>query len=748
MDRRRLVARVVIAVGLLAGSVLVRVAAPTLSSAAPIGAAAFVPLTPSRILDTRTGLGGVRLSDDSSIDVQVAGVGGVPTVGAAAVALNLTATDGTQSGFVTVWPAGASRPVVSNLNVERAGQTIPNFTVVRLGDGGKISLYALRALDLVADVAGYWVEVSSATGGRYVAAGPARILDTRNGTGAPKARVPDDGTLTLGVTGHGSVPTAGVSAVILNVTATDATGPGFVTVWPAGQGRPMASNLNVEHVGQTIPNLVIVPVGAGGAVSIYALKSLNLVADVLGYFTDDSAPNSDQGLFVPTQSRILDSRTLPQQGGFYASNIVGTYRADLQVAGQGGVPSSGVAAVIANITATNPAAPGFVTIYPAATAQPLASNLNVDDAGQTIPNLVVSRLGYLGRVSMFSLTDIDLVVDVAGWFTGDLTPPDPNVPVDPPLPPPNPSEPPLVQWTPYLHVPGVVDLAGPRADGSFVVTASGVLSILNADGTLLPFARGPGGYATLGGEPYIALSQDVPVDGAGCSFSQDTLFALEPTAQPGVISVDPQGVASRAADLPVGPLADGITFDQVGRFGHRLLVMVLGTAGATVYTLDCNGALATVAAAAPVAEGGMVVAPSTFGQFGGDLIVPDELSGRVIAIGPDGRATTIVNSGLPSGPDTGVESAGFVPPGFERSAAYLADRFTSGNAHPGTDSILRLTGSDLVNAGVRAGDLLLATEGGAHTIAVRCEQSCTVRHIADGPAVAHAEGHIVFSLPS
>jgi len=86
------------------------------------------------------------------------------------------------------------------------------------------------------------------------------------------------------------------------------------------------------------------------------------------------------------------------------------------------------------LTLAPASAPGFVTIYPAATSQPLASNLNVDDAGQTIPNLVVSRLGYLGRVSMFSLTDIDLVFDVAGWFTGDLTPTDPNVPLDPDRP--------------------------------------------------------------------------------------------------------------------------------------------------------------------------------------------------------------------------------------------------------------------------------------------------------------------------
>jgi hypothetical protein len=62
--------------------------------------------------------------------------------------------------------------------------------------------------------------------------------------------------------------------------------------------------------------------------------------------------------------------------------------------------------------------------------------LNVERSGQTIPNLAVGRLGYLGRVSLYSLTDIDLLFDVAGWFTGDLTPPSPGVALDPPIPPP------------------------------------------------------------------------------------------------------------------------------------------------------------------------------------------------------------------------------------------------------------------------------------------------------------------------
>jgi hypothetical protein len=183
---------VVAVVFLLAGMLVVE-GSLARSGAAPPDSAAFVPLQPQRILDTRTGQGGSTIGDNSTIDVQVAGVGGVPETGAVAVALNLTATDATQPGFVTAWPTGSGQPVVSNLNVEHAGQTIPNFTVVRLGTGGKVSFYALKRLDLLADVAGYWVATISATAGRYVAAGPARILDTRNGTGAPAGKRPTAG---------------------------------------------------------------------------------------------------------------------------------------------------------------------------------------------------------------------------------------------------------------------------------------------------------------------------------------------------------------------------------------------------------------------------------------------------------------------------------------------------------------------------------------------------------------------------
>ena len=95
-----------------------------------------------------------------------------------------------------------------------------------------------------------------------------------------------------------------------------------------------------------------------------------------------------------------------------------------------------------------------------------------------------------------------------------------------------------------------------------------------------------------------------------------------------------------------------------------------------------------------------------------------------------------------------MQSGGFVPPGFgSRWRAYVADRVSPGNRHPGDDSVLAIGGRALLLAGVRPGDLLLAGEGGAPTVAVRCQATCSVTHVADGPAVAHAEGHIAFASP-
>lgn len=293
----------------------------------------------------------------------------------------------------------------------------------------------------------------------------------------------------------------------------------------------------------------------------------------------------------------------------------------------------------------------------------------------------------------------------------------------------------------------MVDIAGPRGDGSFVVAAAGRLFLWSRAGGLRPFARGAGGYVTpIGPEPYITVAENNRVAGAGCAFRAGTIFALYPRGHPGIIAVGTDGRARRFASLPGTLAPTGIAFDATGRFGHRLLVTARGREATAVLAIDCAGKARVITAHAPTMEGGIAVAPASFGRYGGDLVAAGEGSGRIFAIAPGGAVVTLAASGLPRGGDIGVESTGFVPPGFGAGgAAYLADRYSKGNRHPGTNSILRLPGAELLQAGVRAGDLLVATEGSARTIVVRCGHRCTVRYIAIGPDITHAEGHIAFT---
>ena len=305
---------------------------------------------------------------------------------------------------------------------------------------------------------------------------------------------------------------------------------------------------------------------------------------------------------------------------------------------------------------------------------------------------------------------------------------------------------PSLTWSPTASVATVIDVAGPRRDSAFVVATAGRLSLLAPDGRVTPFARGRGGYRTaLNTEPYVAITPDQPLDGADCAFHQDEVYALEPAAHPSVVVVDAQGRARHAVSLPAGDALTGITFDAVGTFGHRVLVTARAKRGTAVFAIDCDGQVRVITQTGPRVEGGLAVAPSTFGRFAGDLIAADELSGPIVAFDAAGGAQTVAVSGLPTGGDIGVESAGFVPPDFGPTGSVLvADRHTPHNAHPGTDHVLRIAGDLLLAAGVQPGDLVVVTEGGAETVAVRCGTTCSVRPVAAGPVVSHVEGHVSF----
>jgi hypothetical protein len=386
--------------------------------AAAIGST-YHPMSPARLLDTRSGVGVAagQVGPGGTIQTRVTGVGGVPGSGVTAVALNVTVTNASGApSWLAVWPKGAPRPFASNLNYT-PGVSVPNLVIARVGADGSVSIYNhAGTVDVLADVQG-WYAGAPGTGSSFVPVDPARVLDTRDGTGTGGAagQAGPGGVIQLQVTGAGGVPANGVTAVALNMTVDRATGPeSFLTVWPSGAPRPTASNLNFGS-GPPSTNLVIAQVGADGRVAIYNHEgSTDVIADVAGWFAAPATPPRGSVYTGTSPSRVLDTR---DGTGGTAGQLGAQSTVDLTVAGVGGVPASGVTAVVLNVTAADASGPdSFLTLFPAGTARPVASNLNFV-AGEVVPNLVIVRVQN-GRVSIFNHAgSAHVVADVQGWFS-------------------------------------------------------------------------------------------------------------------------------------------------------------------------------------------------------------------------------------------------------------------------------------------------------------------------------------------
>ena len=366
----------------------------------------YTAMAPVRVLDTR-GTGGT-LGPGASVNLTI---GAVPA-NATAVVLNITAVNESAPGNFVVYPTGYPIPLASNLNWA-AHETVPNLVVVGLGLGGQVTIAnGNGTADAVVDLEGYFAPSSGSTAGEFVPVVPARITDTRPTSGQANAgaTLMPNTTLNVQVTGAGGIPGSGVTAVVMNVTATGTSSAGFFTVFPTGGALPNASNLNWT-AGMTVPNRVIVPVGANGQVSVYnGLGKADLIVDVNGYFTDGTGTGASFTAINPT--RIVDTRN--GTGGF-SSQLGPNSSMPVTVAGNAGVPANATAVVL-NVTVTGPTAASDLTVWPYGASLPLASDLNFAK-GQTVPNLVVVKLSAGGASYIrndFGATDV--IVDVVGWY--------------------------------------------------------------------------------------------------------------------------------------------------------------------------------------------------------------------------------------------------------------------------------------------------------------------------------------------
>ncbi|MGE3359345.1 MAG: hypothetical protein AB7O92_22200 [Acidimicrobiia bacterium] len=374
----------------------------------------YVGITPVRALDTREGLGGPKtpLGPGGSVDVQVVGFGGIPASGVSAVAVNITGILPSEATYLSAFPTSGTVPFVSNLNLV-PGAVRPNLAIVRVGDGGRITVFnAVGTTDVVLDVQGWFSTADGPAGGRFHAVGPTRALDTRETVALAAGE-----TRLLMVRGRHGVP-AGASAVAMTVIGIARQADTYVTVHPSDVGRPHASNINARGL-ETASNLVYSRIGSDGAIALYnAAGQTNLVVDIVGYWDHDRS--SESGRYIPFVApfRWVDTRQtgptlLPQT---VASLPAAGYPADDP---RIPLPSAGGAAIVYNLTATGNMVGGYLTAYPAASGPnpPLASNINFY-GGQTVAILAMTGYGEDGRVNLFNPAGrTDAIVDIAGFFT-------------------------------------------------------------------------------------------------------------------------------------------------------------------------------------------------------------------------------------------------------------------------------------------------------------------------------------------
>jgi hypothetical protein len=399
------------------------ITAGSASAAVPVKGT-FTPLDPVRVLDTRDGTG---VSDQQPgpfgigrvTTLHIAGVGGVPSTGAGAVVLNVTATEAPGPGYITTYPCDQARPYASNLNFTH-GVAVANLVTAKVSVQGTVCFFANSAVQIVADLSGWYADDFAAVPGfHYHELDPARVLDTRDGTGLGARAIGPlvaGEVLPLDVVGAGGMPADGSArAVTLNVTAANVTGSGYITVFPCDRLRSGSSSVNFDPSTPDVSNLVTVRVSDAGQVCFFTSTSVDLVADVQGYFA--SALGVDLTAISPV--RVLDTRDGTGVAGSRPGPLGRGDIVALHVSGVAGVPDD-ARAVLLNVTVTEAKGRGFVTVFPCGHPRPLASNLNFV-TGVDKANLVKARIGVNGNVCFFTFEGTQLVADLDGYYTPTTT---------------------------------------------------------------------------------------------------------------------------------------------------------------------------------------------------------------------------------------------------------------------------------------------------------------------------------------
>ncbi len=369
----------------------------------------FVAIAPCRVADTRDsskppGFGPPSLVSGGTRSFTIpSGSCSIPAT-AQAYALNVTVVPQGELGYLTVWPAGQDKPLVSTLN-SLDGEVKANAAIVAAGTGGAISAFATNNTDLVLDINGYFVPVSDSTLAYYPVT-PCRVVDTR--AGAPQTiltgRLAANSTTALPILSSVCGVPPAAQAYSLNFTLAPPGPVGYLTAWPTGESRPIVSTLN-DPTGTVEANAAIAPAGTGGNINVYVTDATDLVVDINGYFAP--AATGALSLYALPPCRALDTRNPAGMAPFE-----GTINVNVLAAGCGGTTAA--QAYLFNATVVPPGPLGYITLWPEGRAQPLASTLNAIDGAITSNMAIVPTSNT--EISAFASNSTYLVLDLFGYF--------------------------------------------------------------------------------------------------------------------------------------------------------------------------------------------------------------------------------------------------------------------------------------------------------------------------------------------
>ena len=377
----------------------------TAMSAVAQTALRFTPVTPCRVVDTRNPngpFGGPAIQGGTFRSFPLTqGSCSIPA-SAWGYSLNVTVVPAHPLEYLTVWPSGQDQPYVSTLNAVDGRVKANAAIVLASAEGAAVSVFASDKTDVVLDVDGYFTPVND-TNLAFYPLPPCRVADTRNPNGplgGPFLRGGQERDFPLVQANACNVPSNALGYSV-NITAVPRAPLDYLTVWPAGQAKPLVSTLNAPKATVTA-NAAIVRAGTGGSVAVFSTADTDLIIDIDGYFAP--AASGGLSLYAVPPCRVLDTR-----GGSGAFNG----KLTIDVAGSACAPPSNAQGYLVSATVVPPAAVGYLTLWGEGLNQPVVSTLNAMDGFITSNMAIVTTTN--GSIDAYASNATNLVLDMSAY---------------------------------------------------------------------------------------------------------------------------------------------------------------------------------------------------------------------------------------------------------------------------------------------------------------------------------------------